>query len=130
MTSAARLFFVTAFSAGLAACTQGPGHSRFHSKQNALPAMEQIALNANRCWFKFGDRAFKAYRLAPELQSFSDRPRILVVPYDNQAGRPLLVIEATGTPARIEAYGALMHGKIGKRIAANVQHWAQGGKSC
>ncbi|AQS41694.1 MAG: Hypothetical protein BHV28_10000 [Candidatus Tokpelaia hoelldobleri] len=130
MIPASRLFFLAACTTGLAACAQGPGHSRFQSRQNALPAMEQIALNANRCWFKSGDRAFQAYRLAPELQSFSGRPRILVVPHDNQAGKPLLVIEATGTPARIEAYGALMHGKTGKRIAGNIQHWAQGGKSC
>lgn len=39
------------------------------ASQAALPVMERVALGANACWFKSGDPAFKAYRLAPELNS-------------------------------------------------------------
>ena len=65
----------------LSACqTSGPGNLTLQSSKAALPAMEHIALAANKCWFKSNDRRFSAYRIAPELNSFSGRPRILIVP--------------------------------------------------
>ncbi len=63
--------------------------------------MERVALGANSCWFKSGDAAFKNYRLAPELNSFSGRPRILIVPRKSPEARPLAVIQAEGQPARL-----------------------------
>lgn len=96
----------------------------------ALPTMERIALGANGCWFKSGDAAFKAYRLAPELNSFSGRPRILIVPRKSPESRPLAVVEAEGQPARLQAFGPLMSEPVGTRIAADVRRWAAGGKGC
>ena len=64
--------------------------------------MERIALGANACWFKSGDPAFKAYSLAPELTSFSGRPRILLVRKGSADIRPLLVVQAEGKPARLD----------------------------
>jgi hypothetical protein len=96
----------------------------------ALPTMERVALAANACWFKSGDPAFKAYRLAPELNSFSGRPRILVVHRHSPEARPLLVVQAEGSPARLDAFGPLMGEAAGARIAADVKRWAAGGKSC
>lgn len=92
--------------------------------------MERIARAASRCWFKSGDKRFRAYRLAPELNSFSGRPRILLVPASRPEDRPLAVIEATGDPATIEAYGPLMSASVGNRMAADIRNWAGGSTAC
>lgn len=96
----------------------------------ALPTMERIALGASGCWFKSGDPAFKAYRLAPELNSFSGRPRILIVPARSPEARPLAVIQAEGQPARLEAFGPLFSEPVGTRMSADVRRWAAGDRGC
>lgn len=112
----------------LSACQSAP--STPHASTAALPTMERIALGANACWFKSGDDAFKGYRLAPELNSFSGRPRILVVPYRSPESRPLLVVQAEGHPASLSAFGPLMDGPASARIATDVKRWAAGGSGC
>ncbi|MCX8997820.1 hypothetical protein NOF55_11980 [Rhizobiaceae bacterium BDR2-2] len=96
----------------------------------ALPTMERVALGANACWFKSGDAAFRPYKLAPELNSFSGRPRILVVPARSPEARPLLVVEAEGNPARVSTYGPLMNEASAGRITADVNRWAGGARGC
>ena len=97
----------------------------------ALPVMERVALGANRCWFKSKDPAFAAYRLAPELNSFTGTPRILVVKRHSPESRPLLVVQASGTPAKLDAFGPLMaDATIHARVNKDVRHWAKGGKGC
>ncbi len=113
----------------LAACQPKPERPSTAS-QAALPVMERIALGANACWFKSGDPAFKAYRLAPELNSFSGRPRILVVPRNSPESRPMLVVHAEGNPAKLDAFGPMMNEAHATRIAADVKRWANGGKGC
>lgn len=98
--------------------------------QAALPTMERVALAANSCWFKSGDAAFKNYRLAPELNSFSGRPRILAVPRNSPESRPLLVVQAEGNPARLDAFGPLIDGPNGQRIRQDIVRWARGAKNC
>ncbi|MCY6380365.1 hypothetical protein [Hoeflea prorocentri] len=127
------LIALPVLTAALAACQtsgSGPGNISVSSQDAALPTMERIALAANKCWFKGADRAFRAYRLAPELNSFSGRPRILIVPGGRPQDRPLAVIEAQGTPATVSAYGPLMSQSAGNRIAADTRRWAGGGSSC
>jgi hypothetical protein len=120
--------------AALAGCQSkgkpGPGSLAFSSEKAALPTMERVAIAANNCWFKSGDSSFKPYRLAPELNSYSGRPRILVVPASNPGGRPLLVVHAEGNPAKVEAFGPLMSHSAGNRIAGDVRRWADGQTSC
>ncbi|CAN7400514.1 hypothetical protein LJR231_002513 [Phyllobacterium sp. LjRoot231] len=120
--------------AALAGCQSkgkpGPGSLAFASEKAALPTMERVAIAANNCWFKSGDSSFKPYRLAPELNSYSGRPRILVVPASNPGGRPLLVVHAEGNPAKVEAFGPLMSNSASNRIAADVRRWAGGQTSC
>ena len=96
----------------------------------ALPTMERVALGANSCWFKSGDPAFKAYRLAPELNSFSGRPRILVVLCDSPEAGARVVVQAEGNPGRLDAFGPLMGEAVGTRVATDVRRWAAGGKGC
>ena len=123
-----RLFLPLAAVTALSACqTQTPPPK---ASGGALPTMERVALGANGCWFKSGNPAFKAYRLAPELNSFSGRPRILVVHRNSPESRPLLVVQAEGSPARLDAFGPLMAEPVGARIATDVKRWASGGKGC
>ncbi len=51
----------------VAACQSGRPAAPAASSA-ALPTMERVALGASGCWFKSGDAAFKAYRLAPRTQ--------------------------------------------------------------
>ncbi|MBO9108993.1 MULTISPECIES: hypothetical protein [Agrobacterium] len=117
-------------AAALAACQPKPQPASSSASRAALPTMERIALGANACWFKSGDPAFKAYRLAPELNSFSGRPRILLVPRNSPESRPMLVIQAEGNPAKLDAFGPAMNEAISGRIATDVKRWANGGKGC
>lgn len=121
------LFVVAAF--GLASC-QSDRSPAPTANRAALPTMERVALNANACWFKSGDATFKPYRLAPELNSFSGRPRILAVPRNSPESRPALVVQAEGNPAKLDAFGPLMDGESGKRIRHDVLKWAGGNKGC
>lgn len=115
----------------LTACqTSGPGNLTVKSPDAALPAMERIAVAASNCWFKSRDRGFRGYRLAPELNSFSGRPRILIVPASRPQDRPLAVVEGQGSPATISAYGPLMSDPVGSRIAADVRRWSGGNNAC
>jgi hypothetical protein len=98
--------------------------------QSALDVMELVAVAANRCWFKSGDPAFKAYSMAPELNSFSGKPRFLVVRRGSADIRPLLVVQAEGRPARLDAFGPMMNETGADRIRKDVLHWAKGGKNC
>ena len=119
---------LTALAAMVAACqtpapTTGPN-------RGALPTMERVALGANACWFKSGDPAFAAYKLAPELNSFSGRPRILVVHKGSPESRPLLVVQAEGSPSRLQAFGPMMQEPVAGRITTDVNRWSAGNKAC
>lgn len=115
-----------------AACTPRPSPAPVlpDASKRALPTMERIALAANRCWFKSKDKDFRGYTLAPELNSYTGRPRILVVPAHNPASRPLLVVQAEGSPARVETFGPMMQLSHGGRIASDVNRWAAGQSNC
>ena len=96
-----------------------------------LPVMERVALGASRCWFKSKDPMFAAYKLAPELNSFSGTPRILIVPKHSPESRPLLVVQASGTPVKMSAFGPLMNDSaVSARVNKDVTGWARGGKGC
>ncbi|WJH40114.1 hypothetical protein N7E02_26295 [Aliirhizobium terrae] len=92
--------------------------------------MEKVAVAANRCWFKSGDAAFKSYAFAPELTSFSGRPRILLTRKGSADIRPLLVVQAEGKPAQLSAFGPLMNEPVAGRINGDVKRWAAGNSSC
>ena len=102
----------------------GPG------KSAALRNMEQVAIAAHRCWFASNDPAFRGYSFANELNSFSGRPRFLLVPKGNFGGRPLLVVQAEGAAGRVTAFGPLMDGAEGARISNDIGRWAAGNASC
>ncbi|MBY5772602.1 hypothetical protein V7796_13740 [Rhizobium laguerreae] len=118
---------LTALAAMVAAC-QTPAPTG--PNRAALPTMERVALGANACWFKSGDPAFAAYKLAPELNSFTGRPRILLVHKGSPESRPLLVVQAEGSPSRLQAFGPMMQEPVAGRITADVNRWSGGNKAC
>ncbi|MBX5043255.1 hypothetical protein HJB51_23040 [Rhizobium lentis] len=126
--SVANAALLTALAAAVAACQSAAPASG--PNRAALPTMERVALGANACWFKSGDPAFAAYKLAPELNSFTGRPRILLVHKGSPESRPLLVVQAEGSPARLQAFGPMMQEPVAGRIAADVNRWSGGNKAC
>lgn len=96
-----------------------------------------IAKTAQSCWFASGDPAFAAYRLADEVNSYSGRPRLLLVPRNDPSALPALVIQAetkgstaSGTFSDVQAYGPLLSSPQASRITADVRRWTTGGTSC
>jgi len=105
--------------------TSQPGDS------SALSTMERVAVAAQRCWFGASDPRFSGLAMSPELTSHSGKPRILAVPRGNIGGLPKLVVEASGNPARLNAFGPLMDGGTeATRISSDVTRWASGGTTC
>ena len=99
-------------------------------KSASLRVMEQVAIAAHKCWFASKDPAFKPYRMANELNSFSGQPRFLLVPANNYGGKPLLVVQAQGNSSRVEVFGPLMGEPLGARIGADVNRWMTGDEAC
>jgi len=115
----------------LAGCSGKPQEASIEtSGEPALKVMERVALAARDCWFRGRDTVFAGYSMAPELDSHSGRPRILVVPRSNPGGLPLLVVEGQGKPARIQTFGPLLNGPNGSRIASDVARWQSGDRTC
>ncbi|MDY8110061.1 hypothetical protein U0C82_13015 [Fulvimarina sp. 2208YS6-2-32] len=92
--------------------------------------MERLTLNADRCWFKSGDPAFDSYSLAPELSSFSGKPRFLLVPTGQPEARPLLVAEGTAGTGNVSVYGPLLSEEIGQRAESDIARWQSGSDDC
>jgi hypothetical protein len=117
-------------AAGLAGCNSTPPAPAAVASRAALPTMERVARGANDCWFKSGDKAFAPYRMALELNSFSGKPRILLVKKHSPETRPLLVVQAEGNPARLDAFGPMMSDAHSGRISSDVTRWANGASGC
>lgn len=95
-----------------------------------LDRMERLTLTANRCWITSRDPAFAAYTLAPELSSFSGKPRFLLVPRGKPEARPLLVVEGQSGSTNVATYGPLMSVKLAGRISSDIDRWGNGSASC
>lgn len=118
----------------LAGCQSKPKANITNSggggKSASLRAMEQVAIAAHKCWFASKDPAFKSYRFANELSSYSGNPRFLLVPAKNYGGLPLLVVQARSGSSRVETFGPLLSEKLGPRINADIARWSSGDGSC
>jgi hypothetical protein len=132
MKSSLTFAFAALFPVILSAC-QSAGSQASSSgggKSASLQAMEQVAIAAHKCWFASKDPAFRAYRMANELNSFSGQPRFLLVPADDYGARPLLVVQARGSSSRVEVFGPLLGDPLGARIGADVDRWRRGDGAC
>ena len=117
-------------AAALAGCQSEAPAPSGGGKSAALRNMEHVATAAYRCWFDRSDAAFRDYSFANELNSFSGKPRFLLVPKNNFGGKPLLVVQAEGGDGRVTAFGPLMDGEHGARISADLGRWRAGDGGC
>jgi hypothetical protein len=129
-----RKFAIVAGAASLllavAACQSKTAAPSSSGKSASLRAMETVAIAAHKCWFASKDPAFKRYRMANELNSFSGTPRFLLVPANDYGGKPLLVVQATGNSSRVDVFGPLMGEPLGQRIGGDIGRWAAGNNDC
>lgn len=115
----------------LASCQSGTRAPPAASGKSAsLRAMEQVAIAAHKCWIASKDPAFKSVQMANELNNFGGTPRFLLVPAKHYGGKPLLVVQATGSSSRVDAFGPLMAEPIGTRIGADIARWQSGDSDC
>ncbi|HSG94472.1 MAG TPA: hypothetical protein VLA28_03055 [Afifellaceae bacterium] len=124
---------IAAVATALAACaTRAPDYLEYAAYQDTNTVATRIAERVGACWFDGGNTAFARFAYAPELNSFSGKPRILVVPKDNPAGLPKLVIEVSeGKRATVvKLFGPLLATARGTAIQRDVERWADGGTEC
>jgi hypothetical protein len=127
---AAAAAILSAIALASACQSGGPAAPAASGKSAALRNMEQVAIAAHRCWFASRDPAFRDYSFANELNSFSGRPRFLLVPKNDFGGRPLLVVEAQGAAGQVSAFGPLMDGEQGARVSGDIRRWSAGDNDC
>ncbi|RLQ88072.1 hypothetical protein [Notoacmeibacter ruber] len=95
---------------------------------STVPILQRINDTAQRCWMRSGDPAFQPYRIVPELDTRTGKPRILMLKAGNAAGLPQLVIEING--GTIDAYGPIQNTPLAARINRDIVRWANGTTSC
>lgn len=100
------------------------------SADTGLDRMERLAVTANRCWFRSKDPAFARYTLAPELSSFSGKPRFLLVPRNRPEERPLLVVEGRSGSTAVETYGPILQTDLRARVESDLERWNRGSDAC
>ncbi len=122
-----------ALATTLTACTTGaPDYLEYAAYQDTNTVANRIAKRVGACWFTGGNGAFDRFAYAPELSSFSGKPRILIVPKADPAGLPQLVIEVSaGKHATVvKLFGPLLATARGSAIQRDVERWADGGTDC
>ena len=101
-------------------------------QESAQALMVRVAKQVQTCWFKRKDSALKQYKMAAEINSFSGKPRILIVPRNKPTALPKLVAQAQkiGGRNRFESFGPLLQSSAGPRLNASLNRWANGSKTC
>jgi len=126
-----RAAFAVLAGLALASCQSGTkAPPAAPGKSASLRAMEQVAIAAHKCWIASKDPAFKSVQMANELNNFGGTPRFLLVPAKHYGGKPLLVVQATGSSSRVDVFGPLMAEPIGTRIGADIARWQSGNSDC
>ena len=94
--------------------------------------MVHVAKQVQSCWFAKKDPAMNGFTLAPEVNSYSGKPRILIVPKSNPGGLPKLVAQAERQNGRTNftTFGPLLATADGPRLEASLRSWAQGSRTC
>jgi hypothetical protein len=122
----------------LAACVSSPppqpgtGYLEYRTAEAPAAVAARIAGGVRDCWFGERKQAFASLFFAPELDSYSGRPRVLIVPADSPGGLPRLVIEASreGSATSVKLFGPLLGTAEGAAIARDVERWTQGATAC
>ena len=123
-----------ALAAFLGACqTEAPkSYLEYSSPQDPVSVSSRISANVGACWFAGKRPEFASFSYAPELISYSGRPRVLIVRKADPTGLPTLVIEASkgqhGTSVKL--FGPLLATAEAPVIRTDVQRWVAGGTGC
>ena len=132
----------TALAAGccaalLAGCVGSPprqaaGYLEYRTDEEPATVAARIAGSVRDCWFGGRRQAFASLFFAPELDSYSGRPRVLIVPAENPGGLPRLVIEASreGSATSVKLFGPLLATAEGAGISRDVERWTKGATAC
>jgi hypothetical protein len=109
-----------------------PDFAEFRTDEAPVAVAARISESMAECWFGGARPAFAAYSYAPELTSYSNRPRVLVVPKSDPGGLPKLVIEASnsGAGTSVKLFGPLMAGSEAQAISRDVGLWVGGKAGC
>lgn len=120
---------VAALSLSIAGC-QGTGEpsSTRGISERTVEALQRVNEAGAKCWT--GTAQFQDLRLIPELDTVVGRPRLLLLEKDKTRGLPVMVIEASGPPVKIETYGPLTDTPTGERINADIRRWSIGPQTC
>jgi len=122
-----------AAAAFLAGCSSGPKDYLSYSAGSEPHAVASRIANAmGKCWFSSGEEAFSGLIYAPELNSYSGRPRILVLKKGEPGGLPRLVVgaEADGRGSEVKLFGPLLATASAPRIRADIARWSAGDTAC
>lgn len=130
-----RRYSAIALTFALAACQTGGetrDYAEFHSPHDPPTTASRIAENVAACWFGGARPAFANYSYAPELTSYSNRPRVLIVEKSDPGGLPRLVIEASAAEraTSVKLFGPLMASAEAPAISRDVARWAGGAAGC
>lgn len=92
----------------------------------------RLSEQVRSCWFAEGEQGFAGYLYVPELNSFSGRPRILIVRASDPAGLPRLVVQASavGSGSEVRLFGPMLGEAQAQRIERDVGRWAGGAREC
>lgn len=126
-----RTIVLLSISGLLAACTQSAPPNNLASERPQT-TMVRVAKQVQACWFGKNDPALKKFKMATELDSFSGKPRILIVPRNRPTGLPTLVAQAERINGRnqFSTFGPLLSTQDGPRLNASLQRWAGGSTTC
>jgi len=119
--------------AALSACTSERIGGPLIVEADASDATRLLSLvneNAQTCWIKSGDRAFRDLAVIPELDTRVGSPRLLVVERGKATGLPRMVIQAEGNPVKITTFGPLTGTSVSARINDDVLAWSAGRDDC
>ncbi|WP_274426837.1 hypothetical protein [Chelativorans sp. YIM 93263] len=124
-----RLTGLMIIALSLAGCQGTGGSSSMRTdSDDAIQALQRVNEAGVKCWMD--SAGFEDLRLIPELDTTVGRPRLLLLEKGKTRGLPLMVIEASGAPVKIETYGPLSGTPSGERVNADIGRWSAGSLTC
>ncbi len=121
---------VALLSVILAACSQrGNPVSISETPQSIVARVEN---QMKICWFRKANPTLAKYKIASEINSYTGKPRILLVPRNRPGGLPGLVVQAERRSGGndVQVFGPLLEGSGGANLRASVNKWTSGSTAC
>ena len=128
-----RLDFVGAgLAMVLTGCATTTDYLEFRDTDRPQVVAARLLTAVDTCWFGERKDAFAALRREAELQSHSNKPRILLVKADEPGGLPQLIIEASRERRRtsVKLFGPLLTTALGPQIRSDIDRWTGGKTDC